>query len=91
MNNERCTVHKVSLNDPAASARDPALAALFRDGWTVISDIPIADSGDPHILLFLAPPRKTESQRAWWFLSATGAILGAASLALWIATATGAM
>lgn len=52
----RCTVHKLDLKDPARAADDPALAALFRDGWTVISDVPISNPKNPHVILFLAPP-----------------------------------
>lgn len=52
----RCTTHKLDLKDSARAADDPALAALFRDGWTVISDVPISDPQNPHVILFLAPP-----------------------------------
>lgn len=82
----RCTLHKLSLKDPAAAAADPALAALLRDGWTVISDVPVANHDDPHLMLFLAPPRPTEGSRLSMALSALGIVLGALSCGMWIAS-----
>ncbi len=87
MNLERCTLHKLPLSDPGKAADDPALALLLRDGWTVISDVPIADRDDPHVLLFLAPPDRSPASRPW--LGVLGVALGAVSVGLWIATLVG--
>ena len=88
---DRCTLHRLSLNDPEQAAADPALAALLRDGWTVVSDIPIADPGNQHVLLFLAPPRKTETDRMSMAFSLLGVVLGAVGIGMCFAILTGAL
>ena len=54
-----CTTHKMSLTRLSQSASDPALAALFAEGWEVVATI-VIDSGNdgPVLELLLRPPRK---------------------------------
>lgn len=89
MSTERCTVFRLDLNDAERAADDPALAALMRDGWTVISDIPISDPKEPHVLLFLAPPagRSPKLRDFPWSSLVFGMIglLAGLSVAAWVA------
>lgn len=52
------TLLALSLDDPAAAMRDPALTALLNQGWTVAADTvgESAARGRPEWVLMLVPP-----------------------------------
>ena len=54
---ERATVLALPLDDPEASARSPALAALLAEGWTVLAALPAQRGERSELMLLMAPPR----------------------------------
>jgi hypothetical protein len=58
----RPTLVGLNMEDPLASVRDPALAALLRDGWTISAHIPAERNGRQEWVLLMAPPRKARTQ-----------------------------
>ena len=47
----------LSMDDPAASVRDPALTSLLAQGWRVAASLPAQRGDRMEWLLLLEPPR----------------------------------
>lgn len=63
----RCTLVGLSMEDPAASARDPALALLVERGWWPMASLPAqGKDGAQQWLLLMAPPRPQALQAPLW-------------------------
>jgi hypothetical protein len=76
---ERATVLALPMDDPEASARSPALAALLADGWQVLAALPAARGDRTELLLLLAPPRPAQpplQPRLLAVACAAGCLLG---------------
>ena len=58
-----CTVVKLAVTDLSAAAKDPALAALLREGWSVSASVVMApaNGGEVMLQLLLSPPRPADA------------------------------
>lgn len=67
MSDERATLVGLSMEDPAASVRDPAFQALLRDGWTVAAHLPAERGGRQEWVFLMTPPRPSSAASGpWW-------------------------
>ena len=80
--NLRATTVSLSLDDPEQAAQSPALAALLKDGWRVIADLPAQRGDKAELLLVMAPPDEARSVRLPWSVYAliTAAVAIGASI-----------
>ena len=87
----RCTLVGMSMEDPVASARDPALAALVNKGWRVMAHVPAQRGDRQELLLLMAPPvaPRAVPRAVWWLALAVLALQVVAAVALTTLATTG--
>jgi hypothetical protein len=63
---EKCTIHPLRLGRLDDEVNSPALAALFKKGWTVAASVVLdAGSGDPVLNLIMRPPTLERWFKKW--------------------------
>tara|TARA_R110002110_G_scaffold194507_1_gene403429 strand:+ start:185 stop:466 length:282 start_codon:yes stop_codon:yes gene_type:complete len=79
---ERCTVVSLPVTDLDNAAKDPALASLIAEGWSLLGSVVVVPPGaaDPVLKLVLKPPGP--AVRTTWLLEPVWKVLAAAVLLL---------